>query len=89
MKVNLKMIKETVMGYYYFNGNRYEGEFKSSSRIEGYGIFYSSNGDKYEGESKNNKSNGIGILYYSNGDKYESEWKNNKFVWYILFFFRI
>ena len=72
-----KWIKEGKGIYYYYNGNKYEGDWENDE-IKGKGIYYYKNGDRYEGECKDDKAEGKGIFYYNNGDKFEGYWKNNK-----------
>ena len=65
----------------FFNGDRYEGEWKDNKK-EGKGVYYWNRspwkGDVFEGEWKNNKKEGKGIYYFSDGDFYEGNWKNGK-----------
>ena len=72
-----KWIKEGKGIYYYYNGNKYEGDWENDE-IKGKGIYYYKNGDRYEGDLKNNKREGKGIYYYKNGDRYEGECKDDK-----------
>ena len=57
-------------GYYYVNGNKYQGEWvtylspyiiKANDRKNGFGVYnYSSTGEKYEGEWKD----GDKVIYF-------------------------
>ena len=51
----------------YFNGDRYEGEFKNGKR-EGKGIRYFNNGDREMGDYLNDKPIGKHVLFLNNGE---------------------
>ena len=63
--------------FYWNNGDKYEGDWKSD-KPEGKGILLLNNGDKYEGDWRNGKKEGKGIYYYNDGNRYEGDWKNDK-----------
>ena len=69
------------MGKYYFtNGERHEGQFKSGLP-NGQGKLYYSNGKlKYEGESKNGLFDGMGTYYFTSGNVYNGLFKNGEKV---------
>ena len=63
----------------YFNGMRYEGEWKADKR-HGQGTAYSSDDGSviYKGEWQDDKRHGQGIYYWINGARYEGEWNDDK-----------
>ena len=52
--------------FYYFNGDRYEGDFKNWKK-EGKGIYYCNNGDRFMGNFSNDKPIGKHAILTGNG----------------------
>lgn len=56
--------------YYYYNGDKYTGEWMDDKKCGKGTYFYHNSGDMYEGEWNDNMKNGQGTYKYSNGDVY-------------------
>ena len=66
--------------FFYFNGDKFVGEYKNGKR-HGQGTYFYANGDKYEGEYKNGVSNGQGKYTYKGGKIKEGIWKDGRFLY--------
>ena len=64
-------------GTLYFDGGRYEGQFKENKK-NGKGKYYKGNNLLYDGDFKNDNFNGNGIYYFENDYIYIGEFKNDK-----------
>lgn len=60
------------------NGDKYLGNFNSSSEYEGEGIYFYANGSVFEGNFQNGQSNGEGTFVGPEG-KYIGHFRNDKF----------
>jgi len=63
--------------FLYFNGDKYEGEFKDGKR-HGQGTYTFKDGRIYVGEFKDGASHGQGTIKYKDGSMYVGEFKDGK-----------
>ena len=60
-------MKEGRGTFFYFNGDRYEGEYKNDKK-EGYGMYFYNNGDREMGNYINGKGVGIHAILTINSE---------------------